>query len=77
MTISRQKEVSAVLGEEFNQLIDQLGIREEFADGKYRCKNCQQSISWDNVLLIFPLPKREVGFLCRNPECVVEYAVAS
>ena len=77
MILNRQKEVSAVLGEDFDQLLSRLGIRSEFEAGNYKCQNCQQSITVNNVLLVFPIPEREVGFLCRNPECVVEYAVAT
>lgn len=77
MTSSKQKEVSAVLDEEFEELLDRLQIREEFEAGKYQCRHCHQPMDRANVLVIFPLPQREVGFVCRNPECVVEYAVAT
>ena len=76
MISNRQKEVNAVLGEEFDQIIDQLDIRPAFEAGEYQCQHCHETITKDNVLLIFPLSGREVGFLCQNKECVVEYAVA-
>lgn len=77
MALNRQAEVSAVLGEEFYELLDQLEARQDFESGKYKCKNCRSRIDKDNVLLMFPMDNQRIGFLCRNPECVVEYAVST
>ena len=72
----RQTEVYAVLGEEFDQILDQLDIGSAFEAGKYDCQNCHETINKENVLLIFPLVGQKVGFLCKDKKCVVEYAVA-
>ena len=70
-------EISAVLSEEFDQLLDVLEIRDQFEGGAFHCENCRGPISPENVMMIFPLPERKVGFLCTKPECGFEYAVAS
>ena len=70
-------EINAVLSEEFDQLLEVLEIRDQFERGEFRCQNCQRPIARNNVMMIFPLPERRVGFLCTNPECGLEYAVAS
>ena len=77
MSMAKTKEVNAILGEEFDALLDGLGIREQFESGHWSCANCHGPIDRDNVLLIFPLPDRKVGMLCRKSECVVEYRAES
>lgn len=69
--------INAVLGEEFDELLSKLGIREAFVRGEYNCKICGQAVTTDNVLLIFPVPHEEVGFVCRKPECIIEYSVST
>ena len=70
-------EISAVLSEEFDQLLEVLEIRDQFESGEFHCESCRGPIAPDNVMMIFPLPERKVGFLCTKPECGFEYAVAS
>ena len=70
-------EVNAILSEEFDQLLEILEIHEQFARGTFNCENCQEPITRDNVIMVFPLPERNVGFLCAKPGCGVEYAAAS
>ena len=70
-------EVNAVLSEEFDRLIEVLGISEQFEIGAFLCENCRGPITRDSVMVIFPLPERKVGFLCSKPGCGVEYAAAS
>ena len=70
-------EVNAVLTEEFDQLLKALDIGEQFEGGAFSCVHCQEPITRDNVMMIFPLPERRVGFVCAKPGCGVESAVAS
>ena len=70
-------EVNAVLSEEFDQLLGVLEIREQFESGAFSCAHCQEPITRENVMMIFPLPERRVGFACAKHGCGVEYAVAS
>ena len=70
-------EVNAVLSEEFDRLLEVLEIREQFERGAFSCQSCQEPITHDNVIMVFPLPDREVGFLCDKAGCVFEYPIAS
>lgn len=74
---TKATEVNAVLSEEFDQLLKVLDVHEQFESGEFRCVDCQEIITRDNVMMIFPLPERRVGFVCTKPGCGVEYAVAS
>jgi hypothetical protein len=70
-------EINAVLSEDFDQLLEVLEIRDQFESGAFHCENCRGPISPDTVMMIFPLPERQVGFLCTKAGCRFEYAVAS
>ena len=61
--------VNAVLDEEFDQLLEMLEIRQDFESGEFTCFGCQDPITHDNVMMIFPLPEYKVGFLCPKIEC--------
>lgn len=73
MGLPKRTQIDAILGEEFEQLLDRLGAREEFEAGKYRCHICGGKVEVNNVLLVFPLSENEVGFVCRKPECIIRY----
>ena len=73
MTLTKRTEVSAILGEEFYDLIDALGVREPFDLGKCRCDNCAEVVGPSNVLLVFPKNGSQVAFICDKPACVLSY----
>lgn len=73
MGLPKRTQIYAILGEEFDKLLDRLGIREEFEAGKYCCHNCGDQVAANNVLLVFPLSENEVGFVCRKPDCIINY----
>ena len=69
----KRTQIDAILGEEFDKLLDNLGVKYDFEAGKYRCHTCGDQIGVNNVLIVFPLSESEVGFICRKPECLTEY----
>jgi hypothetical protein len=73
MSIYKRTRINAVLGEEFDKLLETLGVKEDFEAGKYCCNVCKDKVTADNVLLIFPLSENEVGFICNKPKCITEY----
>ena len=73
MTLTKRTEVSAILGEEFYDLIDALGIRESFDLGNCLCDNCAAVVGPSNVLLVFPKNGSQVAFLCTKPACALSY----
>lgn len=73
MTSSKKIEVNAILGEEFDKLLEKLGVLEEFEAGKYRCVCCGELLTRENVLIVFPLSESNIGFVCEKPECVAKY----
>ena len=73
MALTKRTEVSAILGEEFFELIDLLGVREDFDNGRCSCDNCHVAVDSTNVLLVFPEGGNKVAFLCANPPCVAKY----
>lgn len=73
MSLKKRTQVNAILGEEFEKLLETLGVKEDFEAGKYRCQVCKDKITAENVLLIFPLSENKVGFICNKPKCAAEY----
>jgi len=69
----KRTEINAILGEEFDKLLETLGVLEEFEAGKYKCIFCGDQLHRENVLLIFPLSESNIGFVCKKPECVAKY----
>ena len=73
MGLPKSIEIRAILGEEFDKLLDKLGVRDDFVAGKYKCHICGEPIGVNNVRVVFPLSENEVGFVCEKPECVIGY----
>ena len=73
MSWLRETQIDAILGEEFDELLVQLGVRDDFIAGKYHCQICDKQVDAENVLLVLPLPEQRVGFVCRRPECLATY----
>ena len=66
-------QIEAILGEEFLEVLDKLGVKEGFEAGKYSCYVCGETVGINNVRILFPLSEDEVGFICNKPKCTVKY----
>jgi len=73
MTTLKRTEINAILGEEFDKLLERLGVLEEFEAGKYRCVCCSEQVGREDVLVVFPLSESNIGFVCKKPGCVAKY----
>lgn len=73
MTSPKKIEINAILGEEFDRLLETLGVLEEFKAGEYRCICCGEQLRRENVLIVFPSSESNIGFVCEKPECVAKY----
>lgn len=73
MGLPKKTQINAILGEEFDKLLDRLGVRKEVEAGKYHCHICGDEVGVKNIILVFPLSENEVGFVCRKPECIIKY----
>ena len=65
----QQTTVKAVLSEDFERLLEVLGVLEDFKAGQSRCATCHDVVTADNVREVFPLPNYQVGFHCSKLEC--------
>lgn len=73
MTSLKKVEVNAILGEEFDRLLETFGVLEEFEGGKYKCVCCGELLTKENVHIVFPLSDSDIGFVCKKPGCVAKY----
>jgi len=72
----KKTEINAILGEDFDKLLERLGVWQDFNDGKYRCQFCGEQVGTKNVLIIFPLSDNEIGFICKKAECLTKYKLS-
>ena len=77
MTLAKRTDISAILGEELEKLMDALGVREAFEGRRYTCHYCHQVVDSTNVLLVFPKRGRQVAFVCTNAGCAFTFANSS
>ena len=68
-------EIDAVNSKDLTRILESLEIRDGFDNGKYKCAICGDVIGYENVRLIFPLPERVVGFICKQPPCMLEFTL--
>jgi len=66
-------QIDAILGEEFIELLEELGVSDEFNNGKYKCHICDDKVDLENVLIVFPKSEDDVGFICKKSTCFVAY----
>lgn len=69
----KKTEINTILGADFDKLLGRLGVWQDFNDGKYRCQFCDEQVGTKNVLIVFPLPDNEIGFICKKTECLTKY----
>lgn len=69
----RKARIDAILGDDFNKLLDKLGVKEGFESGQYRCHVCGDQVGVSTVRIVFPLSEDEIGFVCQKSNCIAEY----
>lgn len=64
-----KKVVDAVYDDDLLELLENLGLKNKFLNGKLTCAFCNSIITWDNLHSIFP-DSGAIKQCCTNPECV-------
>lgn len=67
--------VDAVLSEDVAGVLESLGLRQDFEEGKSQCCACGRVVDYTNLKLFFPKEDRSVGFLCNEPECFLKFGL--
>jgi len=73
MRQKNSRQINAVLGEEFDELLKELGVINDFNAGNYKCNICGDTIGPKNVLLIYPKSEDDIGFICKKSTCLSNY----
>jgi len=63
------KKLKAAYKDDLPTILENLGIKKEFEDGHIYCKQCGQTISYDNIGLIIPSVEG-AEFVCNSTECI-------
>lgn len=67
---ARQTEtLNAVYDDDLMDVLKELGVHNDFVQGKLRCAFCGDTITWENLYSLFP-DRGAVKFSCNKPECV-------
>lgn len=67
-------EIDAVLDEQLDVLLEQLGIGEDLRSGRYTCRVCKEVVDRRNLKIIVP-SGQQIEFVCDKPSCVIEFAL--
>ena len=66
------EKLHAVHDNDFESLLDNLGLSRKLSSGKSKCKFCRETVTNDNLLALLPEDK-EIKFVCDN--CSDEMAI--
>lgn len=67
-------EIDAVLDEELDALLEQLGIRQDLDMGRCSCRICNDVVNRQNLKVIVPSGER-IEFVCDKPSCMIDFAL--
>lgn len=69
---SDKKELKAVHTDDLENLLRQLGRREDFIEGKVKCKFCKDLINGENIYSLLR-ESGTVNFICDKPDCISNF----
>lgn len=66
---ARTSNLRAVFDDDLDQLIDSLGLRDQFESGNIRCGFCNEVITFDNLRALTKI-KDEIVVICDKAQCI-------
>jgi len=66
-----KKEIQAIYGEDLPKLLTDLGLKEDFDNGRIKCDFCGETITLDNFFSIFSDGER-IKFACNKENCRIK-----
>lgn len=66
-----EKEIQAVHDYDLIKLLENLGLKEDFDNGKIKCTFCDEVINFDNLYSIFSDGK-EIKISCNKENCKIK-----
>lgn len=64
-----KKILNAIHERDIDTLLKKLNLKEDFDNGKIKCKFCNTVINKENIYSLFP-ESGDIKFVCDNPECI-------
>lgn len=61
--------LEAVHDNDIEELLESLGVLENFNNGEFKCKYCGDIMTKHNLSALFP-DNEEVGFCCDKTDCI-------
>ena len=69
--LTKDDHIKAVYSSDIDAFLARLGALEQFNQGKFECKYCEQVITRNNLYAIIPTPNKTVDMCCNKPDCVL------
>lgn len=66
-----EKTIQTIYDEDLPKLLSDLGLKDDFDNGKIKCNFCGETVTKDNLLTIFSDGK-EIKFSCNKESCRVK-----
>ena len=69
--LTKDDRIKAVYSSDIDAFLARLGALEQFNQGKFVCKYCEQVITRNNLYAIIPTPNKTVDMCCNKPDCIL------
>ena len=69
--LTKDDHIKAVYSSDIDAFLARLDALEQFNQGKFVCKYCEQVITRNNLDAIIPTPNKTVDMCCNKPDCVL------
>ena len=69
--LTKDDHIKAVYSSDIDAFLARLDALEQFNQGKFVCKYCEQVITRNNLYAILPTPNKTVDMCCNKPDCVL------
>ncbi|MCK5465945.1 hypothetical protein KAI56_00390 [Candidatus Parcubacteria bacterium] len=64
-----KKKINLVYDDDLKGMLRKLGVLDDFAQGRKKCKFCKNIINMKNLHSLFK-ESEDVKFVCDSPECI-------
>lgn len=69
--LTKDDHIKAVYSSDIDAFLARLDALEQFNQGKFVRKYCEQVITRNNLYAIIPTPNKTVDMCCNKPDCVL------
>ena len=68
---SEKKQINTIHERDIENLLIQLGIKEQFLNNELNCKFCKDTVNMENIYSFLP-ESGTVNIICDKPKCITD-----